>query len=233
MTRRVLQLLFGLMLYGVGCALTIEAGLGLDPWTVFAQGVSLHTGIGIGWVTNIIGFGVLLLWIPLRQKPGIGTIANILLVGTAIQATLFLISSPPSGLGYQILVFAAGLLTVAIASGLYIGARFGPGPRDGLMTGISARFGWPVWLARGTVEVTVLVLGWMMGGTVGVGTLAFALLIGPLVHVTLPLLDTRAARRDDGHDSRDVATRTTSPREAAPGEAALSAPGTRASQSRA
>ena len=193
MTRRVLQLLIGLMLYGAGCAWTIEAGLGVDPWTVFAQGVSIHTGIGIGWVTNIIGFGVLLLWIPLRQKPGIGTIANILLVGTSMQATLALVSAP-SGLGYQVLVFMAGLLMVAVASGLYIGARFGPGPRDGLMTGVQARFGWPIWLARGTVEITVLVIGWFLGGTVGIGTLAFAFLIGPLVHIALPLLATTDAR---------------------------------------
>ncbi|HEX5858441.1 MAG TPA: hypothetical protein VFY91_10080 [Microbacterium sp.] len=207
MTRRVLQLLIGLLLYGAGCALTIEAGLGVDPWTVFAQGVSLKTGIGIGWVTNLIGFGVLLLWIPLRQKPGIGTIANILLVGTSMQATLSLVPSP-TGLGFQVLVFTAGLLMVAVASGLYIGARFGPGPRDGLMTGIKARFGWPIWVARGTVEISVLVVGWFLGGTVGIGTLAFAFLIGPLVHVALPLLDTgngQAATSSGAHDEADAA----------------------------
>ncbi|MGC5171142.1 YczE/YyaS/YitT family protein [Microbacterium sp. DT81.1] len=231
MTRRVLQLLIGLVLYGAGCALTVEAGLGVDPWTVFAQGVSVHTGIGIGWVTNIIGFGVLLLWIPLRQKPGIGTIANILIVGTSMQATLSLVSAP-SGLFPQVLVFVAGLLMVAVASGLYIGARFGPGPRDGLMTGIKARLGWPIWLARGTVEITVLAIGWVLGGTVGVGTMAFAFLIGPLVHVALPLLDTgaraSAAREDDIRDTVGSGGAT-----AAAGGGELSAPGTRARQSRA
>jgi uncharacterized membrane protein YczE len=230
MTRRVLQLLIGLMLYGAGCALTIEAGLGVDPWTVFAQGISLHTGLGIGWVTNIIGFGVLLLWIPLRQKPGIGTIANILLVGTSMQVTLFLLPAP-SGLGYQGLVFVAGLLLVAVASGLYIGARFGPGPRDGLMTGIRARFGWPIWLARGTVEITVLVIGWTMGGTVGVGTIAFAFLIGPLVHVALPLLDTKRASSPLPVDTLSTAPDDTHPTLADPRGAEFSAPGTPARQS--
>ena len=190
MTRRVLQLLIGLALYGTGCALTIEAGLGVDPWTVFAQGVSLHTGIGIGWVTNIIGFFVLLLWIPLRQKPGVGTIANILLVGTSMQVALWVIP-PVDGLTAQLLTLIGGILLVALASGLYIGAHFGPGPRDGLMTGMHSRLGWPIWLCRGLVEVTVLIAGWLLGGNVGVGTVLFAVAIGPLVHVALPLLDAR------------------------------------------
>jgi len=190
MSRRILQLLVGLVLYGTGCALTIEAGLGVDPWTVFAQGLSIHTGVGVGWVTNVLGFFVLLLWIPLRQKPGAGTIANILLVGTSMQAALWLIP-PMSGIVVQFALLLGGILLVAIASGLYIGARFGPGPRDGLMTGLHARLGWPIWLCRAVVELTVLLIGWLLGGTVGIGTILFALLIGPLVHVALPLLDTR------------------------------------------
>ena len=190
MPRRVIQLLVGLFLYGAGCALTIRAGLGVDPWTVFAEGLSVHTGIGIGWITNIVGFVVLLLWIPLRQKPGVGTIANILLVGTSIQFVLW-IMPPVSGLWLQVVVLLAGIVTVAIASGLYIGARFGPGPRDGLMTGMNSRLGWPIWVCRALVEVTLLVIGWLLGGTVGIGTVLFAVLIGPLVHIALPLLDTR------------------------------------------
>ena len=190
MPRRVIQLFAGLFLYGAGCALTIEAGLGVDPWTVFAEGLSIHTGIGIGWITNIVGFLVLLLWIPLRQKPGVGTIANILLVGTSMQVVLWLVP-PVSGLAFQVAVLLAGILLVAVASGLYIGARFGPGPRDGLMTGMNARLGWPIWVCRALVELTVLVVGWMLGGTVGIGTILFAALIGPLVHIALPLLDTR------------------------------------------
>lgn len=193
MTRRVTQLLVGLVLYGAGCALTVEAGLGVDPWTVLAQGVSIHTGIGIGWVTNLLGFLVLLLWIPLRQRPGIGTVLNILLVGTSMQATLAIIP-PIDGVIVQVLVLLAGIALVALASGLYIGAHFGPGPRDGLMTGMHKRLGWPIWVCRATVEVTVLVIGWLLGGTVGIGTVLFAVLIGPLVHLALPLLDARRTR---------------------------------------
>lgn len=190
MPRRVAQLLVGLFLYGAGCALTVEAGLGVDPWTVFAQGLSVRTGVGIGWITNIVGFFVLLLWIPLRQKPGIGTVANILLVGTSMQIVLGIVP-PITGLVAQLATLLGGILVVAVASGLYIGARFGPGPRDGLMTGMNARLGWPIWLCRALVEVTVLLVGWALGGTVGIGTVLFAVLIGPLVHVALPLLDTR------------------------------------------
>ena len=186
MPRRVLQLLIGLLLYGAGCALTVRAGLGVDPWTVFAEGVSIHTGIGIGWVTNIVGFLVLLLWIPLRQRPGVGTIANILLVGTSMQIVLWLLP-PISGILPQIAVLLGGIVLVAVASGLYIGARFGPGPRDGLMTGLHARLGWPIWVCRAVVEVTVLAIGWLLGGNVGLGTVLFALLVGPLCQWTLPL----------------------------------------------
>jgi len=190
MPRRIAQLLVGLFLYGAGCALTVEAGLGVDPWTVFAEGLSLRTGVGIGWITNIVGFFVLLLWIPLRQRPGVGTIANILLVGTSMQIVLGVVP-PISGLVAQVATLFGGILVVALASGLYIGARFGPGPRDGLMTGLNARLGWPIWMCRALVELSVLAVGWLLGGTVGIGTVLFAFLIGPLVHVALPLLDTR------------------------------------------
>lgn len=196
MTSRIVQLLVGLVLYGAGCAIMVRAGIGLDPWTVFAQGISRQTGIGIGWVTNIVGFLVLLLWIPLRQRPGLGTVANILLVGTSMQATLAVFPAV-DGFTLQLIVFVAGMVLVAVASGLYIGADFGPGPRDGLMTGLHARFGWPIWAARLGVEASVLLAGWILGGTVGIGTIIFALGIGPLVHRTLPLFDRRrrAARR--------------------------------------
>ncbi|TQJ31992.1 YitT family protein [Microbacterium sp. SLBN-146] len=194
MSRRILQLFVGLALYGFGCALTIEAGLGVDPWTVLAEGLSIKTGIGIGWITNILGFLVLLLWIPLRQRPGWGTIANIMLVGTSMQFTLWVIP-PVQGFLVQFLVLLAGIVAVAVASGLYIGAHFGPGPRDGLMTGLHRRLGWPIWVCRASVELTVLAAGWMLGGTVGIGTVLFALLIGPLVHLALPLLDSTRRRR--------------------------------------
>ena len=152
MTSRIVQLLVGLVLYGAGCAIMVRAGIGLDPWTVFAQGLSRQTGVGIGWVTNIVGFLVLLLWIPLRQRPGLGTVANILLVGTSMQATLAVFPAV-DGFALQLIAFVAGMVLVAVASGLYIGADFGPGPRDGLMTGLHARFGWPIWAARLGVEV--------------------------------------------------------------------------------
>lgn len=206
MPRRVLQLLIGLVLYGAGCALTVEAGLGVDPWTVFAQGLSVHTGIGIGWITNLIGFFVLLLWIPLRQKPGVGTVANILIVGTSMQLVIGVVP-PVSGIVAQAGVLLAGILLVAVASGLYIGARFGPGPRDGLMTGMNARLGWPIWVCRAAVEVSVLAVGWLLGGTVGIGTVLFAVLIGPLVHIALPLLDTRRPGRPTETPARRTARR--------------------------
>lgn len=193
MPRRILQLLIGLPLYGVGAALTVDAGLGVDPWTVLAEGLSIRTGIGVGWMTNILGLAILLAWIPLRQRPGIGTLANILTVGTAMQVTLWVLP-PISGFVAQHAVLVGGILLVAIASGLYIGARFGPGPRDGLMTGLRSRFGMPIWAARASVELTALVIGWLLGGTVGLGTVLFAATIGPLVHITLPLFDTARMR---------------------------------------
>ncbi len=188
MILRVAQLLIGLVLFGAGTGLTVRAGLGLDPWTVFAEGISLRTGIGIGWVTNVVGLAVLLLWVPLRQRPGLGTVLNILLVGTSIQATITVVPVA-TVLWAQFALLLVGIAVIAVASGLYIGARFGPGPRDGLMTGLNARFGVRVWIARLAVELTVLALGWLLGGTVGIGTVLFALLIGPAVHRALAWFD--------------------------------------------
>ncbi|MDD7962758.1 membrane protein YczE [Microbacterium thalli] len=215
---RIAQLIIGLALFGVGCAIMIEAGIGLDPWTVFAEGISNRTGLGIGWVVNLTGFVVLLAWIPLRQRPGFGTVANILLVGTAIQLTLPLLSTPEPWLA-RVAMFLAGTLLVGIASGVYLGARWGAGPRDGLMTGLHERFGWPIWASRLGVEATVLLAGWLLGGTVGLGTVLFAVLIGPIVHVSVPLFDRRRAAgraRTPGKASADS--------EAPP--VGLSAPGT-------
>ncbi len=193
MALRLVQLFVGLVLFGAGCGIMVQAGIGLDPWTVFAQGLSLQTGIGIGWIANIVGFLVLLLWIPLRQKPGLGTIANILLVGTSMQATIALVPHV-DGFFWDLLIFVGGMLLLAVASGLYIGADFGPGPRDGLMTGLNSRFGWPIWSSRLGVEASVLLVGWLLGGTVGLGTVIFAACIGPLVHLTLPPFDRRRRR---------------------------------------
>ena len=187
LVRRWGQLLLGLFLYGIAVALLIQANVGLDPWTVFAQGLEVQTGLSIGLIVVLIGFGVLLLWIPIKQKPGIGTVLNVLLIGPVLDLAMLVIETPDQ-LWAQWLMFAGGLALLAIATGLYIGARFGPGPRDGLMTGAHARFGWKIWKVRTGVEVTVLAIGWLLGGTVGFGTIAFALLIGPMVGVTLPLL---------------------------------------------
>ena len=183
--RRVAQLLAGLFFYGFSIGLMIRAGLGVSPWDVLGQGTSLQTGIAFGFVTNLIGIVVLLLWIPLRQKPGVGTVLNVLLVGPSAEVALAVVSEPAQ-LWARILMFTAGLTLLAAATGLYIGARMGPGPRDGLMTGLHARFGWPIWAVRTGIEVTVLAIGWALGGAVGLGTVAFALLIGPMVNRTVP-----------------------------------------------
>lgn len=187
---RVPRLLVGLALFGIADGAMVQAAIGVDPWTVFAQGLSRQTGVGVGWVTNVVGLLVLLLWIPLRQRPGAGTVLNILVVGTVLQATVAVLPAPGE-LWLRIPLFAAGLLLLAVASGLYIGAHYGPGPRDGLMTGLRARTGRPVWQVRTAVEVSVLAVGWVLGGNVGPGTVAFAVLIGPLVGWTLPAFDLR------------------------------------------
>ncbi|MGN6326671.1 membrane protein YczE [Pseudolysinimonas sp.] len=185
--RRIAQLLGGLFLYGIAISLEVRAGIGLSPWDVLAQGLANRTGIPFGFVTNIVGALVLLVWIPLRQRPGIGTVLNVLLVGPSAQLGLWLIPQQHAPM-LQGLMFAGGLLLLAVATGLYIGARMGPGPRDGLMTGLRQRFGWSIWVARTIVEGSVLVVGAILGGQVGIGTVAFVLLVGPLVHVAMPLL---------------------------------------------
>ncbi len=177
--RRWSQLLSGLFLFGFAAAMMLRANIGVDPWTVFAEGFNVRWGFSFGWVIVISGLAVLLIWIPLRQRPGIGTILNALLVGPSMEVGLALVETPET-LPQRIVLFASGLLMMGIASGLYIGARFGPGPRDGLMVGFNARFGWPMWAVRTGVESTVLAIGWALGGTFGVGTIVFALLIGPL-----------------------------------------------------
>jgi uncharacterized membrane protein YczE len=192
MTRRIAQLLVGLFAYGIAIAMMVRAAIGVSPWDVLSQGVSLQTGLAFGLVTNLIGILVLLLWIPIRQKPGIGTVLNVLLIGPSAEVGLWLIPAQTE-LWSQILLFTGGLALLAIATGLYIGARFGPGPRDGLMTGIHRKWGWKLWIVRTAIELTVLTIGWLLGGNVGIGTLAFALLIGPMVGVTIPLLLVPAA----------------------------------------
>jgi uncharacterized membrane protein YczE len=186
-TRRGVQLVVGLVAYGIAIALLVRAGIGVPPWDVFAQGITRQTGIPFGLVVNLVGALVLLFWIPLRQKPGVGTVLNVLLIGPSAELGLWLV--PQQTVPWQQgVVFAGGLALLALATGMYIGARLGPGPRDGLMTGLHRRTGWPIWVVRTGIEVTVLTIGFLLGGQLGVGTLAFALLIGPMVNVTLPLL---------------------------------------------
>jgi uncharacterized membrane protein YczE len=186
-TRRAVQLTAGLFAYGIAIALMLRAGIGVAPWDVLAQGITVQTGIPFGIVVNIVGALVLLLWIPIRQKPGVGTVLNVLLIGPSAQLGLLLVPQQTEPV-LQVLVFAGGLVLLAVATGLYVGARLGPGPRDGLMTGLHARTGRPIWVVRTAIEIGVLVMGAVLGGQVGIGTLAFALLIGPMVNVTLPLL---------------------------------------------
>ncbi len=189
--RRLLQLLVGLYLYGASMAMMVRAGLGLDPWDVFHQGVSQRTGLDMGWVVIGVGAAVLLLWIPLRQRPGVGTVANVVVIGLALDATLWLLD-PPQPLPVRIALLVGGVLANGVASGLYIGARLGPGPRDGLMTGFAGRRSASIRVVRTVIELTVLAIGWLLGGTVGVGTVLYAVAIGPLAHVLIPFFAVRA-----------------------------------------
>ncbi|MEV6846825.1 hypothetical protein [Actinoplanes sp. NPDC051411] len=188
-TRRLVQLFAGLVLYGVSMGMLVESRLGLDPWDVFHQGLSKVTGLSFGLVVILTGIPVLLLWIPLRQRPGFGTLANLVLVGLVADRALALL---PAGTTWtaRIGYLAGGIVLNAAATGLYIGSRFGPGPRDGLMTGIVGRFPrLSIRLVRTCIELTVLSAGFLLGGTVGVGTVAYALGIGPLVQLFLRLFD--------------------------------------------
>jgi uncharacterized membrane protein YczE len=203
---RAVRLLAGLVLFGLAMALLLESGTGMDPWNVFHQGVSEHTGITIGQVTVLSSLALLALWVPLRQRPGIGTVANALIVGPVVDLGIAWIPTAHA-LAEQIAFMVTAILAAAIATGLYVGAGWGPGPRDGLMTGLAAR-GIPIGAARAGIELTVLVAGWLLGGTVGLGTVAFALAIGPLVHRTLPWLsmDETAPSRRVGHRRRAAAS---------------------------
>jgi len=183
---RAVRLLAGLVLFGLSMALLVESEAGLDPWNVFHQGVTKHVDLTIGQVTVISSLALLALWVPLRQRPGVGTIANALVVGPVFDLGIAVLPTA-HGVPAQATAMVAAILGAAVATGLYVGAGWGPGPRDGLMTGLAAR-GIPVGAARAGIELTVLVVGWLLGGSVGIGTVAFALAIGPLVHRTLPWL---------------------------------------------
>jgi uncharacterized membrane protein YczE len=185
MVRRLAQLYLGLVLYGASSSLLVLAGLGLGPWDVLHQGLARHSGLAIGTWSIVVGAAVLLLWIPLRQHPGIGTLSNVVVIGGVMDVVLAT-ASPPHALAWRIVFLVAGVVLNGVATGAYIGAGLGPGPRDGLMTGIAAR-GHSIRVVRTGLELSVLAAGWLLGGTVGVGTVLYAVAIGPLAHVFLPL----------------------------------------------
>lgn len=185
MPRRLVQLFAGLTLFGASTAMMVRSGLGLNPWTVLHAGLAEHLPVSIGTVVILTGLLVLLLWIPLRQVPGIGTVANTLWLGVALDLTLRVLP-PVDVLAVQVPLLVGGIVLNGLAGALYIGSQLGAGPRDGLMTGLARRTGGSLRLYRTVIEVSVLVLGWFLGGTVGVGTALFALAIGPLVQHFMP-----------------------------------------------
>lgn len=196
--RRLAQLYAGLVLYGFSASLILLSGLGNVPWDVLHQGLANHTGIGTGIWVCIVGALLLLLWVPLRQKPGLGTVSNVIVLGVVLQVMVDAFDEP-SGTAPRVALLIVGVLLNGVATGLYIGARFGPGPRDGLMTGLAAR-GHSLRAVRTGIELTVLASGAALGGTVGIGTVVYALSIGPLAKVFVPLLDSDrggAQRRDE------------------------------------
>ncbi|WP_019884757.1 membrane protein [Streptomyces purpureus] len=184
LTRRLLQLYIGLAVYGVSSALLVRGGLGLEPWGVLHQGLAELTGLTIGVVSIIVGAIVLLLWVPIRQRPGLGTVSNVFVIGIAMDATLTLVPEL-DGLMPRIPLMVAGIVLNGVATGLYIAARFGPGPRDGLMTGLHRLTGRSIRLVRTAIEVAVVVTGFLLGGSLGVGTVLYALSIGPLAQFFL------------------------------------------------
>jgi uncharacterized membrane protein YczE len=193
---RLPGLLLGLVLFGVGIAVMAASGLGLGPWEVFHQGIANRTGLALGTVSILVGIPVLALWWPLGERPGIGTVLNVMLIGTATNVVLPLLprpAAPPA----QLAMSVGGVLLIGLGSGLYLAADLGAGPRDGVMTGIHHRFGWSIRRARTAIELTVLVVGFLLGGTVGLGTILFAFGIGPVVQVLLRFFDPegRVARR--------------------------------------
>jgi uncharacterized membrane protein YczE len=195
MPRRLIQLLAGLVLYGISDSMLLLAGLGLDPWDVLHQGLSRRTGIPTGTWVIIVGALVLLLWIPLRQRPGIGTVCNVILIGAVIDVVLAVVA-PPHSLPVRAVVMVSAVVLNGVATGLYIGAGLGPGPRDGIMTGFAAR-GHSLRVVRTAIEATVLLAGWLLGGTVGVGTVVYAACIGPLAHIFVPLFSHSAPLRPE------------------------------------
>lgn len=187
MTRRLIQLYAGLVVFAIGEAMIVQARLGVIPWDVLHQGLVRQFGLSIGMWSIIVGALVLLLWIPMRERPGLGTVSNVLVIGATLDQVLRIMPAP-TALGWRVGLLLGGILVNGIATAAYIGARLGPGPRDGLMTGLVRLTGRPVALVRTAIEVVVVTVGWVLGGNLALGTVVFALLIGPVAHVFLPLL---------------------------------------------
>ena len=201
MPRRLIQLFAGLVLYGISDSMLLLAGLGVDPWDVLHQGLARRIGLQTGTWAIIVGVGVLVLWVPLRQRPGFGTLCNVVLIGLVIDMVLAIVA-PPRALPARAAVMVSGVVLNGVATGMYIGAGLGPGPRDGLMTGFAAR-GHSVRVVRTGIEAAVLAMGWLLGGTVGVGTVVYAVCIGPLAHVFVPLF-ARDRKRDRHRHQRQT-----------------------------
>lgn len=197
--RRLAQLFVGLVLYGISMAMMVQSFLGLDPWDVLHFGLARFVPLTFGMIVIAVGLLVLLLWIPLRQQPGLGTIANAVVIGLATDATLAVLA-PPDALWLRAVLVVGGVVLNGLAGALYIGAQLGPGPRDGLMTGLARRTGWSLRLVRTGLEVVVLTTGWLLGGVVGLGTVLYALAIGPLVQLFLPHVVVRLDPHPSGSD---------------------------------
>lgn len=220
LARRAVQLAAGLVLYAASMALLLHAAAGSMPWDVLSQGIARHLPLSFGAVTALLGLVVLLCWIPLRQRPGVGTVANVVVISVLIDPFLGVIGRLPAALPVvaTVAMVVGGVVLNALATALYIGARMGPGPRDGLMTGLVQRTGRSVRLVRSTIEVTVVGTGWLLGGTAGPATLLYALAIGPLVHVLLPRFT--VAQTTTATDRVRTGTRAEPPAASAAGAAA-------------
>jgi len=197
--RRLIQLVLGLVMFGIGIGLMLDSGLGLPPWDVLHQGLAERFGGTVGVWSILISVLVLLLWFPLRERFGLGTLLNFVIIGVAIDLTSALVPDPGTAWAEWAMLLG-GVFLIGISSGMYIGANLGPGPRDGLMTGIS-KYGPSIRLTRFVLEAVVLAAGWLLGGTFGVGTVIFAVTIGPIVHFYLPRWTIRA---DPAHDDPDA-----------------------------
>ncbi len=187
---RIPALMVGLVLFGLGIALMVEAGLGLGPWEALNQGIARQTGQEIGTISILLGIPILALWWPLGERPGIGTLLNVLSIGASTNVGIALLpTAPDDATVVRLALMVAGVVVIAVGSAIYLSTDLGPGPRDGLMTGAAKRFGWSIRRARTLIELTVLVLGWALGGSVGLGTVVFALGIGPLLQLALRVFD--------------------------------------------